>query len=94
VYAGLGRNDDAIAAGLRGIEVDRPSRDAVIRAIRQEDLARIYVMVKENDKAVELLDQILGAPAHFMSPQMIRLDPTWEPIRNYSTIRAWLDASD
>lgn len=49
---------------------------------RIEDLARIYVMVCELDKAVEKLEFLLSIPGELSVP-LIRLDPAWDPLRDH-----------
>ena len=40
------------------------------------DLAQIYTMVGNQDKAVDLLERLLSIPSEF-SATYVRLDPTW-----------------
>jgi hypothetical protein len=43
-------------------------------------LARIYLMVGEPEKAIDLLERLLAMP-YYLSPAWLRIDPTLEPLR-------------
>ena len=51
----MGRMDDAIRAGERGVALTPISRDAYIGPYVQHLLARVQMMVGNHDEAVELL---------------------------------------
>ncbi|MCC6963136.1 MAG: protein kinase, partial [candidate division Zixibacteria bacterium] len=80
VYAGLGRKDDAIREGKRGVELCPVSRDALLGPHRVEYLALIYVMVGEYDAALDQMDYLLSIPSSF-SVAYYRLDPRYDPLR-------------
>ena len=45
-------------------------------------LAQLYVSVGENDQAIALLQQAMSIPAGLsVSAALLRLDPTWDPLR-------------
>jgi tetratricopeptide (TPR) repeat protein len=79
-YAGLGRKQEAVEAGKKGMELCPPSKEAWRAAFRREDMARIYVMVGEFDKAITELDALLSIPAE-ISTYALQTDPTWAPLR-------------
>jgi tetratricopeptide (TPR) repeat protein len=79
-YASLGRRDDAIREGLRGVALAPLARDAYRGTFRLEDLALIYAGVGELDRAIDQLQVLLTMPS-LLSPARIRLDPRWEPLR-------------
>jgi serine/threonine protein kinase/tetratricopeptide (TPR) repeat protein len=80
-YAGLGRKDDAIREGKRGVELMPISNEHLRGAYRVWDLARIYTMTGESEKALDLLEQLISMPSDF-SIAWLRVDPTWAPLRN------------
>jgi serine/threonine protein kinase/Tfp pilus assembly protein PilF len=80
-YAGLGRKEDAIREGKRGVELMPISNEHLRGAYRVWDLAKIYTMVGESEKALDLLQQILSMPSDF-SIAWVRGDPAWAPLRN------------
>jgi TolB-like protein/Tfp pilus assembly protein PilF len=79
-YAGLGLNQDAIREGRLAVELMPVSEDALRGAWRVADLARIYTMVGEHEAAIEELDYLLSIPGE-LSVNMLRVDPTWDPLR-------------
>jgi serine/threonine-protein kinase len=81
-YAGLGRKEVAIREGELAVELLPMSKEAMRGAIRVEDLARIYTMVGEYDAAIDQLEVLLAVPSP-MSVPMLRIDPTWNPLRDH-----------
>jgi serine/threonine-protein kinase len=80
-YAGLGRNEDAIQEGELAREMMPLERDFYVAIYRMEDLAHIYTMTGENEKAIEALDELLNLPGN-VSVNLIKKDPTWKPLWN------------
>jgi serine/threonine-protein kinase len=66
------------------------SKEAWRGAYRVEDLARIYTMVGEYDAAIDRLETLLAVPSP-MSVPMLRIDPTWNPLRNHPRFQALLE---
>jgi len=81
VYAGLGRKQEAIREGKRGVELLPVSKEAWRGTYRVRDLAVIYAMVGEQSAALDLLEDLLSTPSEITS-QFLRIDPTWIPLRN------------
>jgi TolB-like protein/Flp pilus assembly protein TadD len=78
-YAGLGRKDEAIQAGQRGVDLMPITKDFYRGIFRLEDLARIYTMVEEYDKALEILNKLLSKPG-LISVNLLKKDPAWEKL--------------
>jgi serine/threonine-protein kinase len=76
----MGRKDQAIAEGERGVALLPVSQDAVSATYYQHQLARIYIMVGEPDKALDRLEPLLRLP-YFLSPGWLKIDPTFDPLR-------------
>jgi serine/threonine-protein kinase len=89
-YAGLGRKEDAIREGRLGVELLPMSKEAWRGAYRAEDLARIYTMVGEYDAAIDQLEALLAVPSPTAVP-MLRIEPTWNPLRDYPRFQALLE---
>ena len=81
-YAGLGKKDEAIAAGEMAVNLMPLERDFYRGIFRLEDMARIYTMVGEYVKALELIDQLLLMPS-MISVNLLKKDPVWEPLKNH-----------
>ena len=78
--AGLGRKAEAIAAGMRAIELCPMTRDALSGSWAMLDLAQIYATVGEPQSACARLDTLLSVPSHISVP-LLEVDPTWAPLR-------------
>jgi serine/threonine-protein kinase len=76
-----GHKAEAIRAGLRGVSLGPISSDAVQGSYYQHQLARIYLMVDEPDKAMDQLEPLLRIP-YYLSPGWLKIDPTFDPLRN------------
>jgi serine/threonine-protein kinase len=85
-YAGLGRKEDAVREGERGVELLPISRDAFDGAVILEDLAAIRAQVGEADAALKIIEKLLAIPS-YLSPALLRLDPKWAPLRNDARFR-------
>ena len=81
-YAGLGRKEEAIREGELAVELLPMSKEAWRGAYRAEDLARIYTMVGEYDAAIDQLEILLAVPS-ITAVGMLRIDPTWNPLRGH-----------
>jgi tetratricopeptide (TPR) repeat protein len=81
-YAGLGRKEDAVRQGKLAVETVPVSNHAIIHPFRIKELAQIYAMVGEYDKAIEKLEYLMSIPGP-LSIHMLRLDPAWDPLRNH-----------
>ena len=88
-YAGLGRRDDALREGRLGIELLGGNRGALL-GFRLKDLAQIYVMLGDHDKAIDYLDHLLSVPT-FFAAGYLKVDPTWNPLRDQPRFLALLE---
>ena len=79
-WAGLGRKDEAIAAGRKAVELLPVTKEAFRGYRHEHDLARIYTMVGEYDTAVSRLEYLLSIPG-WLTPAWLRIDPAWDPLR-------------
>ena len=62
------------------------SKDAFSGPYLQHQLARIYILVGEPDKAMDRLEPLLKMP-YYLSPGWLRVDPNFDPLRNNSRFR-------
>ena len=76
----LGRKADAVREGRRAVELMPISRDANTGPYIQHQLARIYLLVGEPEKALDQLEPLLRIP-YYLSPGYLRIDPTFDPLR-------------
>jgi TolB-like protein/Flp pilus assembly protein TadD len=76
----LGRKEEAIREGQRGVALQPMSRDAVNGPYFQHQLARIYILTGEPEKALDQLEPILKF-TYFITPAWLRIDPNFDPLR-------------
>ena len=73
----------------------RLSRDAFAGPEYLVYLAQLYVSVGENAQAIDLLQQTMSIPAGLsMSSALLKLDPTWDPLRADPRFDALLKQND
>jgi TolB-like protein/Flp pilus assembly protein TadD len=77
----LGRKDDAIRQGLKGVEMAPVAMNAVGGTYNMTQLARIYAMTGEPDNAVDLLEFLLKMPSN-NSAAMLAINPYFELLRS------------
>ncbi len=92
-YAGLGRTDDAVRSGLKGVEWLPVEKEAWRGSYRLIDMANIYTMTGNADKAIDILERLLVIPAP-MSVPWLKIDPTWEPLRNHKRFQKLIAQAD
>jgi eukaryotic-like serine/threonine-protein kinase len=76
----LGQKADAVREGERGAALLPIQRDAFAGTYLQHQLARIYLLVGEPEKALDILEQLLRMP-YYLSPGWLKIDPTFQPLR-------------
>jgi len=77
----LGRRAEAIAEGERAVELVPVSRDAFNGPYLEHLLTRIYILLGESEKALGRLEPLLQRP-YSLSPGWLRIDPTFQPLRD------------
>jgi DNA-binding SARP family transcriptional activator/TolB-like protein/tetratricopeptide (TPR) repeat protein len=78
--AGLRRSADAIREGERAVALVPVSKDAEWSGYPRANLARIYVVLGQRDKAIDQLEIVLSRPGP-LSAGWLRTDPFWDPLR-------------
>jgi TolB-like protein/Flp pilus assembly protein TadD len=79
VYAGLGEKEKAISYGKEAVDLYSLNKDALFGLTRIEELAWIYVMVKEYDAALDQIEILISNPGPYSAP-LLQLDPKWKPL--------------
>jgi TolB-like protein/Flp pilus assembly protein TadD len=90
ILAGLGRKEEAIKEGKSAVELLPESQDALDGPEVAVVLAQIYAWINEHDPAFELLDHLLQVPNSLTVP-ILKLDPTWDPLRKDPRFQALID---
>ena len=70
----LGERKRALESGRRAVSMLPVQRDALAGIGLEGDLARIYVLAGEQERAVELLERLVRMPGR-LSPQLLRVHP-------------------
>jgi serine/threonine-protein kinase len=76
----LGRHEQAIAEGERGVALVPLTRDATNGPYIQHQLARIYLLAGQPEKALDQLEPLLWVP-YYLSPGWLRIDPTFAELK-------------
>ena len=79
-YAGLGRKEEAISEGIKGMKL---SRGPLNKQFMVKNLAEIYVLTGEFDAAVETLGMLLSIPG-LASSRYLKIDPIWKPLYEHA----------
>jgi TolB-like protein/Flp pilus assembly protein TadD len=77
----LGRKEEAVREGQHCVALVPVTKDAVDGSYYQHQLARIYMLVGEPEKALDQLEPLLKMP-YFLSPGWLKIDPNFDPLRN------------
>jgi len=88
----LGRSAEGVREGERGVSLMPLSRQAFWGAYNQHQLARIYILVGQYDKALDRLEPLLKVP-YYLSPGWLRIDPTFAPLRNNPRFKKLVEQS-
>jgi serine/threonine-protein kinase len=88
----MGRRQEAIAEGERGLALRPISVDAYSGAYNQLQLARIYILAGEPEKALDQLEPLLQVP-FYLSPGWLRIDPTFDPLRSHPRFKRLVEGS-
>ena len=83
----LGRRDEAIREGERGVALMPISRDAVTGPYNQHQLVRIYIVLGEKDKALDRLEPLLKVP-YYLTPAWLGIDPNFAPLKGQPRFEA------
>jgi TolB-like protein/Flp pilus assembly protein TadD len=76
----LGRKVEAIREAEKAMELLPISRDAYLGPYLQHQLARVYILTGENDKALDKLEPLLKIPYN-LTPGRLRIDPNFDALR-------------
>ena len=76
----LRRKDEAIREGQRAVALLPVAKDGYTGPYYQHQLARIYILVGEPERAIDQLEQLLKIP-YYLSPAWLKIDPNFDPLR-------------
>ena len=81
IDAALGRKEDALRESRTAVELRPISQDALEGAENATALAVVYAWTGERDRAIEQLSYVVRF-AHAPTAGELKLDPTWDEVRN------------
>jgi serine/threonine protein kinase/tetratricopeptide (TPR) repeat protein len=81
-YAGLGLKDKAVQEAVKATELLPVAKEFWRGACRVKNLAQVYVMVGEYDKALDKIEYLLSIPGELSVP-LLKIDPVWAPLRTH-----------
>ena len=76
----LGQKTEAIREGERAVAINPVVKDADLGPYYLHQLARIYILVGEPEKALDQLESLLKIP-YYLSPGWLKIDPNFDPLR-------------
>lgn len=82
IDARLGRGDDARREGERAVALLPIARDAIDGPVILTRFANVFAHLGEHSRALDLLEQTTKIPNFDASYGELKLDPTWDPLRN------------
>ena len=85
----LGEAEPAIAAARRAVAA-RDGSDVIGRWTQEELLAEISAYVRRPRECCEVLAKLLRVPSGLTVP-MLKVDPTWDNVRDDPAFKALLD---
>ena len=88
----LGRKAEAIQAAEKGAGFSPLSSDQTNGVYYQHQLARVYLLVGEREKALDVLEPLVKIP-YFFSPQFLRIDPNFAPLKGNPRFERLLQGS-
>jgi TolB-like protein/Flp pilus assembly protein TadD/predicted Ser/Thr protein kinase len=87
-YAGLGRKDDAIRAGRKGLELN--PHDALVFQVLEWHLVQTLLLLGEHDAALDHIEHLLSIPSA-ISVQFLKITPEIDPLRDHPRFKRILD---
>jgi tetratricopeptide (TPR) repeat protein len=76
----LGRKEEAVREGERGVALSRIATRAFGGPYDQHQLVRIQILVGNHEKALDLLETLMKRP-YYLTPAWLRIDPNFDPLR-------------
>ena len=81
VLAQLGEKEAAVAEAQRATDLRPESKDAFGGPEITAGVAEVYALLGDNDRAIEILDGLLGRPSA-VTVQGLKVNPIWDPLRS------------
>ncbi len=94
--AGLGNKEAALREAERAVSLLPASKDPVFGPGMEEALAAVEAKVGESERAITRIERLLTTPygAFPLSQASLRLDPTWDPLRQHPRFKAIVEGPE
>lgn len=90
LHAWLGEKDAALVEAQRAMQLRPESKDAFEGPQITAQVAEVYVILGDNDRAIELLDGLMSRPSE-LTVYGLKLSPAWDPLRKDPRFQALID---
>jgi TolB-like protein/Tfp pilus assembly protein PilF len=81
-HAGLGHREEALRYGRKAVEIYPSAQDALMGPDRIWDLARIHLLLGDEEAALDQIATLLSHPSHY-SAAWLKLDPILDTVRDH-----------
>ena len=85
-YTGLGRKEDALREATLAADMVSLTRDAMAGPDYLDNLAQVHAAFGEEDRALDLIDKVLGMPSELTVP-LLEHYPAYAPLRDHPRYR-------
>jgi len=89
----LGREDEALARGWRGLELSRNPQTGEPVHYLQLQLVRIHIILGQPEPALDLLEPLLEVP-FYLSAGWLSIDPLFDPLRDQPRFQTMLEKNE
>jgi hypothetical protein len=62
--------------------------------LHNHQLAKIYALVGETEKAVDQLEVVLKNPYYYVTPAWLKIDPNFDPLRGNPRFQKLIASAD
>jgi eukaryotic-like serine/threonine-protein kinase len=88
----LGRKNEAVREGQRAMASLPIVEDAYNGPYIQHQLVRIHILLGQPDQALDQLEPLLKLP-YYLSAGWLKIDPTFDPLRDHPRFQTLLDST-
>ena len=88
-----GRKAEAIAAATKGASATPLSRDRNVGAYNQHQLARVYLLLGEKEKALDLIEELANI-GYVLTPGYLRIDPNFASLKGHPRFEKLIQAAE
>jgi TolB-like protein/tetratricopeptide (TPR) repeat protein len=87
----LGRKEEAVLEAEHARALWPPTRDLLHGPYVSHQLARVYILTGEHEKALDVLESLLKIP-YRLSPGWLKIDPNFDPLRQNPRFQKLVEA--